>query len=85
MNEVSCVCSAKRKICKVFVYSTKRNIRAQIPGEGHTLTKHSRILFRGGRTRDLPGIRCRIIRGKFDCLPLYKRRQGISKFGIKRS
>lgn len=57
--------SAIRKIAKLFL-STKRYINAYIPGQGHSLQKHSVVLIRGGRVPDLPGIKYHIIRGKYD-------------------
>jgi small subunit ribosomal protein S12 len=74
--------SAKRSVVKLKL-TTGRNIRAQIPGETHNLQRFKRVLVRGGRARDLPGIRCRVIRGKLDCLPVIKRRQARSKYGMK--
>lgn len=77
--------SAQRSIAKILLFSTNRNVRAQIPGEGHELQKFSRVLIRGGRVRDLPGIRCRVIRGKLDCKPVRKRCSSISKYGLSKS
>ena len=54
-----------------------------IPGEGHNLQQHSVVLVRGGRVKDLPGVRYKAIRGKYDCHPLLRRRQGRSKYGTK--
>ena len=74
--------SAKRSITKVRL-STRKTIRVQIPGEKHKLMKFNRVLIRGGRTRDLPGVRYRIIRGKYDSTPILERRKAISKYGLK--
>jgi small subunit ribosomal protein S12 len=59
---------------KIFVH-------AYIPGIGHTLQKFAVVLLRGGRVKDLPGMKYTIIRGKFDLKPIYARRQGRSKYG----
>lgn len=74
--------SAKRSVAKIRL-STGRMVRAHIPGEGHNLIKFNRVLIRGGRVRDLPGVRYRVIRGKYDCLAVADRRQGYSKYGLK--
>lgn len=73
--------SAKRKIARVFLISTKKALTAYIPGETHNLLKFSTVLIRGGRLKDVPGINCRVIRGKFDCQCILERRQGRSKVG----
>jgi len=73
--------SAKRSVAKIKL-STGKRIRAQVPGEGHTLMRYNRVLIRGGRARDLPGIRYRVMRGKLDCSILINRRQAISKYGL---
>jgi small subunit ribosomal protein S12 len=78
--------SALRKIVKArLLNKSKKTIKAHIPGEGHTLKEHSTILIRGGRTKDLPGINYKVVRGKWDCLPLPQRRRSRSKFAVKRS
>ena len=74
--------SAKRKVAKVRL-SSKRIVTCHLPGEGHTLSKHSVVLVRGGRCQDLIGVRYKPIRGKFDFAPLRTRRTRLSKFGIK--
>lgn len=74
--------SANRSVAKIRL-STGKRIRAQIPGEKHSLIKFNRVLVRGGRARDLPGVRYRVIRGKYDCSPVVERRKGISKYGVK--
>jgi small subunit ribosomal protein S12 len=75
--------SALRKIAKVRL-SNGREITAYIGGEGHNLQEHSIVLVRGGRVRDLPGVRYHIVRGSLDCLGVEKRKQGRSKYGAKR-
>jgi small subunit ribosomal protein S12 len=64
--------------------STKRYISAYIPGEGHTLQEFSVVLIRGGRVKDLPGIKYHVIRGKYDSLGLNKRKTSRSKYGGKK-
>jgi small subunit ribosomal protein S12 len=77
--------SAKRKIVKVTITSTRKSIYAYIPGEGgHNLQQYSTVLLRGGRTKDLPGIKYRLIRGKFDFSGLKNRKTSRSKYGTKK-
>ena len=76
--------SALRKVAKVRLLSTKKTVYAYIPGEGHTLQSHGVVMVRGGRTRDLPGVKYKCIRGKFDLLGVYERRNGRSKYGRKK-
>jgi len=75
--------SALRKIARVRL-SNGKEITAYIPGEGHNLQEHSIVLVRGGRVRDLPGVRYHIIRGVLDSLGVEGRRRGRSKYGCKR-
>lgn len=75
--------SALRKIARVRL-SNGKEITAYIPGEGHNLQEHSIVLVRGGRVRDLPGVRYKIIRGVLDCLGVGKRKQARSRYGAKR-
>ena len=75
--------SALRKIAKVRL-SNGREVTAYIGGEGHNLQEHSIVLVRGGRVRDLPGVRYHIVRGSLDCLGVEKRKQGRSKYGAKK-
>ncbi len=75
--------SALRKVAKVRL-SNGKEITAYIGGEGHNLQEHSIVLVRGGRVRDLPGVRYHIVRGSLDCLGVEKRKQGRSKYGAKR-
>lgn len=75
--------SALRKVARVRL-SNGKEITAYIPGEGHNLQEHSIVLVRGGRVRDLPGVRYKIIRGVLDCLGVAKRKQARSRYGAKR-
>jgi small subunit ribosomal protein S12 len=75
--------SALRKIARVRL-SNGKEITAYIGGEGHNLQEHSIVLVRGGRVRDLPGVRYHVVRGSLDCLGVEKRKQGRSKYGAKR-
>ncbi|MHC4390841.1 MAG: 30S ribosomal protein S12 [Planctomycetota bacterium] len=74
--------SAMRKICRVRL-SNGREITAYIPGEGHNLQEHSIVLVRGGRVRDLPGVRYHVIRGTLDAMGVEGRKQSRSKYGTK--
>ena len=75
--------SAIRKIARVRL-TNNMEITAYIPGEGHNLQEHSIVLVRGGRVKDLPGVRYHIVRGALDTLGVEKRKQGRSKYGAKR-
>ena len=75
--------SALRKVARVRL-SNKREITAYIPGEGHELAEHSIVLVRGGRVRDLPGVRYHIVRGKYDTAGV-DRKTSRSKYGTKQS
>jgi small subunit ribosomal protein S12 len=75
--------SALRKVARVRL-TTGIEVTAYIPGEGHNLQEHNVVLVRGGRVKDLPGVRYHIIRGTLDSLGVDKRRQGRSKYGAKR-
>jgi len=75
--------SALRKVARVRL-SNGREITAYIPGEGHNLQAHSIVLVRGGRVRDLPGVRYHIVRGTRDALGVEGRRRSRSKYGVKR-
>ncbi|MEN3040244.1 MAG: 30S ribosomal protein S12 [Bacteroidia bacterium] len=75
--------SALRKVAKVRLTSGYEII-AYIPGEGHNLQEHSVVLVRGGRVKDLPGVRYHIVRGALECAGVDKRRQGRSLYGAKR-
>jgi small subunit ribosomal protein S12 len=75
--------SALRKIARVRL-TNGYEVTAYIPGEGHNLQEHSMVLVRGGRVKDLPGVRYHIIRGVLDAAGVENRRQGRSKYGAKR-
>ena len=75
--------SALRKICRVRL-TNGMEVTAYIPGIGHNLQEHSVVLIRGGRVKDLPGVRYHIIRGTLDSIGVQDRRQGRSKYGAKR-
>lgn len=75
--------SALRKVARVRL-SNGIEVTSYIPGEGHNLQEHSVVLIRGGRVKDLPGVRYHIIRGTLDSVGVQKRRQGRSKYGAKR-
>lgn len=75
--------SAQRKIAKVRL-SNGIEVIAYIPGEKHTLQEHSVVLVRGGRVKDLPGVKYHIVRGVYDSNPVEARRQGRSLYGNKR-
>lgn len=72
--------SALRKVARIKL-SNSKVITAFIPGEGHTLQQHSNVLVRGGRVKDLPGMKYKLIRGKYDLLGLTFRRKRRSKYG----
>ncbi len=74
--------SALRKIARVRL-TNGMEVTAYIPGEGHELQEHSVVLIRGGRVKDLPGVRYHIIRGALDTTGVANRRQGRSKYGAK--
>ena len=75
--------SALRKVCRVRLTSGIE-VTAYIPGEGHNLQEHSIVLVRGGRVRDLPGVRYKVIRGTLDASAVRNRKQGRSRYGVKR-
>ena len=75
--------SALRKVCKVRL-TNGFEVIAYIGGEGHNLQEHSIVLVRGGRVKDLPGVRYHVVRGALDCLGVDKRRVSRSKYGAKR-
>jgi small subunit ribosomal protein S12 len=76
--------SALRKVARVRL-SNGREVTAYIPGEGHNLQEHNIVLVRGGRVRDLPGVRYHIVRGTLDSMGVQDRRRGRSKYGTKKS
>ena len=75
--------SAIRKVAKVRLTSGIEVI-AYIPDEGHSLQEHSIVLVRGGRVKDLPGVRYHVVRGALDCNGVEKRRRSRSKYGVKK-
>jgi small subunit ribosomal protein S12 len=75
--------SALRKVARVRL-TNGIEVTAYIPGVGHNLQEHSVVLIRGGRVKDLPGVRYHIIRGTLDSIGVQDRRQGRSKYGAKR-
>ncbi len=75
--------SALRKVARVRL-TNGYEVTAYIPGEGHNLQEHSIVLIRGGRVKDLPGVRYHIVRGKLDVSGVTDRRQSRSKYGAKR-
>lgn len=75
--------SAHRKVCRVRLTSGME-VTCYIPGEQHNLQEHSIVLVRGGRVRDLPGVRYKVIRGVLDASGVRERRQGRSRYGTKR-
>jgi len=75
--------SALRKVCRVRLTNGKE-VTAYIGGEGHNLQEHSIVLVRGGRVRDLPGVRYHVVRGALDCLGVDGRKKGRSQYGVKK-
>ncbi|MFZ5376411.1 MAG: 30S ribosomal protein S12 [Patescibacteria group bacterium] len=75
--------SALRKVARVRL-SNHMEVTAYIQGEGHNLAEHSIVMVRGGRVKDLPGVKYHIIRGKFDCAGVDGRKSSRSKYGVKR-
>lgn len=75
--------SALRKIARVRL-ANAQEVTAYIPGEGHNLQEHSIVLVRGGRVKDLPGVRYHIVRGTLDCQGVANRKRSRSKYGAKR-
>jgi small subunit ribosomal protein S12 len=74
--------SALRKVARVRL-SNKMEVTAYIMGEGHSLAEHSIVLIRGGRVKDLPGVKYHIIRGKYDATGVANRKTSRSKYGVK--
>ena len=73
-----------KQLCTVVNRSIGIEVTAYIPGEGHTLQEHSVVLIRGGRVKDLPGVRYHIIRGALDASGVRNRKRGRSKYGTRR-
>jgi len=76
--------SALRKVARVRL-SNKMEVTAYISGEGHNLAEHSVVLVRGGRVKDLPGVKYHVVRGKYDCAGVSNRKTSRSKYGVKKS
>ena len=76
--------SALRKVTRVRL-SNGKEVTAYIPGEGHNLQEHSVVLVKGGRVKDLPGVRYKVVRAALDTAGVTDRRQGRSKYGVKAS
>lgn len=76
--------SAVRKVARVRLVNGLE-VTAYIPGEGHNLQEHSIVLLRGGRVRDLPGVRYKIVRGAYDCAAVENRKRARSRYGTKKS
>jgi small subunit ribosomal protein S12 len=76
--------SALRKVARVRL-SNKQEVTAYIPGEGHNLQEHSIVMIRGGRVKDLPGVRYHIIRGRYDTAGVEGRKQSRSLYGAKKN
>ncbi len=75
--------SAMRKVARVRLTNGKE-VNAYIPGEGHNLQEHSIVMIRGGRVKDLPGVRYHLVRGTLDAAGVAERKQGRSKYGTKK-
>ena len=75
--------SALRKVCRVRL-TNGMEVTSYIPGEGHNLQEHSVVLIRGGRVKDLPGVRYKIIRGSLDTQGVRNRKQARSRYGAKK-
>nr|YP_004222757.1 ribosomal protein S12 [Glaucocystis nostochinearum]ADW83129.1 ribosomal protein S12 [Glaucocystis nostochinearum] len=75
--------SAKRKIARIKL-TNKKVITAYIPGEGHNLQQYSQVLIKGGRVKDLPGVKYKLIRGKYDLLGVKNRKSSRSKYGVRK-
>jgi len=76
--------SALRKVCRVRL-SNKQEVTAYIPGEGHSLAEHSVVVIQGGRVKDLPGVKYKVVRGKLDTAGVVGRKTSRSRYGAKKS
>jgi small subunit ribosomal protein S12 len=76
--------SALRKVARIRL-SNKKRVTAYIPGEGHNLQQYSTVLMRGGRVKDLPGIKYHLVRGKYDFIGIKNRKVSRSKYGTKKN
>jgi len=77
--------SAQRKVARIKLLSTKKYITGYIPGEGHNLQTHSMVLVRGGRVKDLPGVKYHLVRGVYDLQMVKNRTTARSKYGVPSS
>ena len=77
--------SASRKVAKVVLLSNRKVTQCHIPGIKHSLQRYSTVLLRGGRVKDLPGVKYRLVRGKFDLKRVFDRAKARSKYGIPKS
>jgi|TARA_B110000967_G_C18550812_1_gene395282 small subunit ribosomal protein S12 len=77
--------SASRKVAKVVLLSNRKVTQCHIPGIKHSLQRYSTVLLRGGRVKDLPGVKYRLVRGKFDLKRVFNRSKARSKYGIPKS
>jgi small subunit ribosomal protein S12 len=75
--------SARRRVAFVKIISTKRTTHVYIPGIGHSLYKFAKVLIRGGRRREIPNMKCQLLRGKMDAGIVEGRRKGRSKYGMR--
>ena len=75
--------SALRKVCRVRL-SNKQEVTAYIPGEGHELAEHSIVMVRGGRVKDLPGVKYHVVRGVYDTTGVVGRKTSRSRYGTKK-
>lgn len=75
--------SALRKVARVRL-SNRQEVTAYIPGEGHDLAEHAVVLIRGGRVKDLPGVKYRVVRGRYDTTGVVGRKKGRSKYGTRK-
>jgi small subunit ribosomal protein S12 len=76
--------SASRKVVKIVLLSTKKQTQCHIPGIKHNLQRYATVLIRGGRVKDLPGVKYRVIRGKFDLKCVHDRFKARSKYGVSK-
>lgn len=77
--------SASRKVAKVVLLSNRKVTQCHIPGIKHSLQRYSTVLLRGGRVKDLPSVKYRLVRGKFDLKQVFNRSKARSKYGIPKS
>lgn len=76
--------SASRKVVKIVLLSTKKQTQCHVPGIKHNLQRYATVLIRGGRVKDLPGVKYRVIRGKFDLKYVHDRFKARSKYGVSK-